>query len=416
MRHKTIIGVLAALAVLSSPVTAKQCTIDAVPAATLLLPYFEVDVANPNGVDTFFSINNASAASVITHVVIWTDWSVEALDFSVFLTGYDVQTIGLGLIIRDGILPVTASEVSNVGANSDPTLPERYASCEQFLPYLTPALDEEYLAHIQSALTGGPSSIYDGFCSGHDYGDGIARGYVTVDQMEACTLLTPCDPGYFTDLYRAEDDFFTPRAGGYQNVLWGDWYMVNYAENFAQGDNLVHIESYDNLPEEGHTFYERCMYADDRREPLGSQYATRFFQNAAFSGGTDLFVWRDSRTQGQPWFCGAEPGWVPLREFEMVAFDEQENPETLCTVSPCIPVYEHFPFETQRVSVVDFGYSAQSGWLSLDLNQFNFLEDGSRWVVPSQAWVVAVHSAEGRFSAGLPAIQLDSLCNVNPEW
>ena len=27
-------------------------TIDAVPAATLLLPYFEVDLANPNGITT----------------------------------------------------------------------------------------------------------------------------------------------------------------------------------------------------------------------------------------------------------------------------------------------------------------------------------------------------------------------------
>ncbi|HEX3128548.1 MAG TPA: hypothetical protein VH394_14550, partial [Thermoanaerobaculia bacterium] len=36
-------------------------TIDAVPAATLLVPYFEVDIANANGINTLFSINNASA-------------------------------------------------------------------------------------------------------------------------------------------------------------------------------------------------------------------------------------------------------------------------------------------------------------------------------------------------------------------
>ncbi|HEX6865177.1 MAG TPA: hypothetical protein VF414_20270, partial [Thermoanaerobaculia bacterium] len=38
-------------------------TIDDVPAATLLLPYFEVDIANQNGVTTLFSINNASATA-----------------------------------------------------------------------------------------------------------------------------------------------------------------------------------------------------------------------------------------------------------------------------------------------------------------------------------------------------------------
>ncbi len=42
--------------------------------------------------------------------------SVEALDFNVYLTGYDVQTIGMGLIIRDGILPVTSYDDSPIGA------------------------------------------------------------------------------------------------------------------------------------------------------------------------------------------------------------------------------------------------------------------------------------------------------------
>src|ERR1044071_8165429 len=56
-------------------------TIDDVPAATLLLPYFEVDIANPNGVTTLFSINNASATAVLAHVTVWTDQSVPALDF-----------------------------------------------------------------------------------------------------------------------------------------------------------------------------------------------------------------------------------------------------------------------------------------------------------------------------------------------
>ena len=33
------------------------------PAATLLLPYFEVDLANPAGANTLFTINNASATA-----------------------------------------------------------------------------------------------------------------------------------------------------------------------------------------------------------------------------------------------------------------------------------------------------------------------------------------------------------------
>ncbi|MBV8202108.1 MAG: hypothetical protein JOZ15_15925, partial [Acidobacteria bacterium] len=67
---------LAGLLVLASPAAAVICTIDAVPAATLLLPYFEVDLNNPNGLTTLFSVNNASATAVLVHVVIWSDLSV----------------------------------------------------------------------------------------------------------------------------------------------------------------------------------------------------------------------------------------------------------------------------------------------------------------------------------------------------
>src|SRR5947209_2426269 len=63
------------------------CTVDAVPAATLLLPYFEVDLDDPDGLTTLFSINNASGSEALAHVVIWSDLSVPVLDFDVDLTG-----------------------------------------------------------------------------------------------------------------------------------------------------------------------------------------------------------------------------------------------------------------------------------------------------------------------------------------
>src|ERR1700692_2170911 len=101
--------------VAAAPAMAVICTIDAVPAATLLLPYFEVDLSNPNGLTTLFSINNASATAVLAHVVIRSDLSVEVLAFNVYLPGYDVQTINLRDIIVNGNLPQTAS------AGQDPT-------------------------------------------------------------------------------------------------------------------------------------------------------------------------------------------------------------------------------------------------------------------------------------------------------
>ena len=59
------------------------------PAATLLLPYFEVDFKSPQTTarTTLFTIVNVTDLPQIAHVVVWTDWSFPALDSNIFLTG-----------------------------------------------------------------------------------------------------------------------------------------------------------------------------------------------------------------------------------------------------------------------------------------------------------------------------------------
>src|SRR5215813_6409377 len=105
LKKLLVIPVIAVMLVsVPRPVKAVIGTIDNVPAATLLVPYFEVDLNNPNGITTLFSINNASATAVLAHVTVWTDQSVPALDFDVYLTGYDVQTINLRDIFVGGNL------------------------------------------------------------------------------------------------------------------------------------------------------------------------------------------------------------------------------------------------------------------------------------------------------------------------
>src|SRR2546422_8844324 len=58
------------------------CDIGVTPAATLLLPYFEVDVVSAQGVsqNTIFTLTNTSRYPQIAHVVVWTDWSYPVLD------------------------------------------------------------------------------------------------------------------------------------------------------------------------------------------------------------------------------------------------------------------------------------------------------------------------------------------------
>ncbi len=98
------------LVVLAAPAFAVIGTVDDVPAATLLLPYFEVDLDSTDGINTLMSINNASATAVLAHVVVWSDLSDHVLDFNVYLTGYDVQTISLRDIFVSGNLPRTADD------------------------------------------------------------------------------------------------------------------------------------------------------------------------------------------------------------------------------------------------------------------------------------------------------------------
>lgn len=67
------------------------CDIKVGPAATLLLPYFEVDLQNGGEQTTLFTITNVSRFSQIAHVTLWTDWGFPVLTFNIFLAGYDVQ-------------------------------------------------------------------------------------------------------------------------------------------------------------------------------------------------------------------------------------------------------------------------------------------------------------------------------------
>src|ERR671926_332154 len=82
------------------------------PAATLLLPFFDVDFNSPatTARTTLFTIVNTSDLPQIAHVVVWTDWSFPALDLNIFLTGYDVQGINLyDIFARSTIAPITST-------------------------------------------------------------------------------------------------------------------------------------------------------------------------------------------------------------------------------------------------------------------------------------------------------------------
>jgi len=423
--------VLVGTLLLASPAAAVICTVDAVPAATLLLPYFEVDLNNPNGLTTLFSVNNASATAILVHVVMWSDLSVPVLDFNIYLTGYDVQSVNLRDIIINGNIPQTASAGQDPGDLISPKGPLsqdiNFASCTGILP--PPKLPSFFVAHLQAALTGKASAILGGLCAGQNLGDNIARGYVTMDTVNNCSLRFPGDVGYFG-------------AGGSgdatnQDVLWGDWFIVNAAQNFAEGSDLVHIEAAPGVGTSGqipsnpatttagrYTFYGRYTTppwsAIDNREPLATNFAVRYLNGGPFSGGTSLLVWRDSKTNQGPFTCPAttgRPPWFPLGQEGITIFDEQEHPQ-VPTTTPFSPQPPNlgiipFPAETQRTQVggaalpVPFNF----GWIYLNLNT-TISGNPNPPVDPAaaQAWVVYTLASNGHFAVGIDAIRLDSAC------
>jgi hypothetical protein len=403
------------------PARAVICTIDEVPAATLLLPYFEVDVANQWRVNTLFSINNASATAILAHVVVWSDLSVPVLDFNVYLTGYDVQTISMYDVLN-GRLPQTASDgqdpsdtISPQGAFSQDI---NFSSCNGFLPP-PPNLRADFVDHLRLALTRQPSPTFlSGRCAGRDLGDNIARGYVTVDTVSNCTQRFPGDPSYFTN------------DATFQNALWGDFFLVHELQNYADGNPLVHIEAsltdLQTTTPGQYTFYGRYVgwNATDHREPLSTNFAARYITQGLFDAGTSLIVWRDSKVNQAPFVCpslgGSLPPWYPLGQEGIVIFDEQEQPMLTESfpISPQPPQQGLLPFpaEAQRTQVggVDLPVPFDFGWLYLNLNT-TVVPAGS--VPPedstaAQAWVYVTMSAQGRFSVGFDAIQLDSACSA----
>ena len=90
-----------------------SCDIGPYPAATLLLPYFEVDFNAPvtTAVNTLFTVTNTSRYPQVIRVTIWTDLGYPASWFEAFLTGYDAQTISLYEIIARGRYPMTTPNI-----------------------------------------------------------------------------------------------------------------------------------------------------------------------------------------------------------------------------------------------------------------------------------------------------------------
>ncbi len=443
MKKIALLLTIACLAI-GPPAAAEMCVLDAVPAATLLLPYFEVDLDEESEVNTVFTIHNALPSPALAHVALWTDWSQPVLDFDIFLTGYDAQTVDLHDVLVKGNLPVTADEQGDQGQDSgrasDPTsscdgtvdscsphgrpdwdgsfdgdgisVPGAGDCIDFFLFFVNPLLPPNRLALIQDKLTGQP---IDDSCFSTDHGDNRARGYITIDNANTCSLIFPNDFEYFGD---GED----PGIASDVNQLWGDWSLVDTGNVWTHAvDPLVHIEADADFDASStatnYTFYGRYTQAlggIDHREPLGSAWGVSYL-NAGFGLATDLIVWRDSTADNQDgggYACGSGPDWQPLGQTQVVCFDQRENVVEICSETAC------FPLESQRLELGagDLEVPWTAGWCHLNLNIPDDAVTGDVDFPASpagdvaQSWVGAVTRRGAAITGGLNAVLRSHAC------
>jgi hypothetical protein len=202
-----------------------SCDIGVAPAATLLLPYFEIDLDSPADAarTTLFTITNVGAAPQIARVTIWSDWAFPVLTFNIFLTGYDVQSINLRDVIVGGAIVPTSIGTAPGNPNF---LAGASTHCgAKAMPRNVPA---SMLEDVRSALTTGKTSLCGTRVGGfHTW----AIGYATVDVVADCTFMLPSDEG------------FQQRELLFDNVLIGDYQIVDPHQNSANGESMVHVRT-----------------------------------------------------------------------------------------------------------------------------------------------------------------------------
>jgi hypothetical protein len=173
---------LVALAVLCAPATAQNR-----PSSDLLLPYFEVDAANPGGLTTLFAVGNSTRQPVEVLATLHTNWGIQILEVPFTLQAHEVRTFNLRDWFRQGGDPKKALA----------------------------AVEIEHL----SAAASGQRSPKDNLYYATEVRPDLEVGYVILRTQ-----------------------------GNRPDALWGDWFNVDVAGNLARGDVLANIDRSTGCP------------------------------------------------------------------------------------------------------------------------------------------------------------------------
>jgi hypothetical protein len=188
MMKKTLTACLALVALaalcgpLCGPVTAQNQA-----SSDLLLPYFEVDGANPGGLTTLFAVGNSTDDLVEVVATVYTNWGIPILEVPFTLQAREIRTVNLRDWFRQGGDPKKVLATAEI----------------------------EHLA----AAASGQRSPKDNLFYSTEVRPDLEVGYVTLRTQ-----------------------------GNRPDALWGDWFNVDVAGNLARGDVLVNIDRSTGCP------------------------------------------------------------------------------------------------------------------------------------------------------------------------
>jgi len=462
---------------------ANICAFDPVPAATLLFPFVSYDyLGGSNGQTTLIAITNVSAEAQIVHVTLWTDYSDPILDFNILLTGYDVQTINIRDILRDGQLPVTY-QYRRSGTTDPPWAdgdwhgdvpaadgPVSNTTCTTALPAgvgLPTPQENGVFADLGLCVEGDPElythpisasvlALFENWLKKSQTVDRVYRTcaneivdasleqwwwgnrnlfddtwmYITADVVYQCNKEFPSSLSYYSQPGQ--------NLGiAYDNVLIGDVMWLNQAENYSETDNAVHLEADLDLgmvatevqtaTDAGRptSFYNRYVrdfnnvLVSDYREPLGTAWAMRYFNNDALQAYTWIRAFKNATQQRwiedlKEWTgtglvnIGHDPAGLGAENklaYTYYAWDEHENVifEDIPWSQPGVQTPPNIlPLETQEVNVDNFNLVDDFGWLLFIWPYSNI--EGANAMDQYQTWMGAKYQAFGQYSASRDGI------------
>ena len=398
---------------------AASCDIGPYPAATLLLPYFEVDykASSTSAIDTVFTVINTTRHPQIVRMTIWTDLGFPAAWSSIFLTGYGTMSVSMYSLIARGTFPSSSENFPHGALSADNKDNPNFFDVT-WCAWTGGTVAQALLERLQRMLTTGERDSGCVVGTKHEH----AAGYVTLDLVNSCSLDSPLDPEYWTKVIL------------YDNVLTGDYERINpnvTTGNYAGGNPLVHIRA---IPDGGpagstatqilpFTFYDRYTPANarhlDRRQPLPSVFAARWISGGPTGFLTNYVLWREGIVGPTHDECAyAKNATVPLRSAMLVRFDEHENSVVMgcgdtcaATVPVAAVVSSNSDLFPPAGTTPDVG-----GWLWIDLDNRAADGSGSPYSTPrpSQNWVIVQMYAEGRYAVDFDATSIVNGCTVSP--